>query len=134
MTQAFDEILDALVASLDFADDVAEEVYRSNLRAGGKAMIAAIAVDAARKEGDDVSEQLSGLIGIASSFQDADLPTSASDSLKANIAKVVKVPGNPELEDALHGSFDAVLDGLVSGRGLSEFMDNYNPPDDEDPA
>lgn len=134
MTQAFDEILDALVASLDFVDDAAEEVYRSSLRAGGKAMIAAMAVDAARQEGDDVSEQLGGLIGIASSFQDADLPTAESDRLKANIAKIVKVPGNPELEAALEGSFGALLDGLVSGRGLSEFMDAYNPPDEEDPA
>lgn len=134
MTHAFDEILNALVASLDFADDAAEEVYRSNLRAGGKAMIAAMAVDAARQEGDDVSEQLGGLIGIASSFQDADLPTAESDRLKANIAKIVKVPGNPELEAALEGSFGALLDGLVSGRGLSEFMDAYNPPDEEDPA
>jgi len=129
----FQAILQAILGAVNFSDDSLEIPFKAVFEGGGRAMQAAIAVDAA-KGTEDVTAELDGLVGLANTFAGADLSPAQTDSLKANVAKIIKKPDNPALEAALEETFNAVLDTVNATLLLNETVDAYNPPDEGDPA
>ncbi len=129
----FQAILNAILGAVNFADDSLEAPFKAVFEAGGRAMQAAIAVDAA-KGTEDVTAELDGLVGLANTFAGADLSTAQAESLKANVAKIIKKPDNPALETALEETFNAVLDTVNATLLLNDVVDAYNPPDEDDEA
>lgn len=129
----FQAILQAILGAVNFTDDSLEAPFKAVFEAGGRAMQAAIAVDAA-KGTEDVTAELDGLVGLANTFAGADLSPAQTDGLKANVAKIIKKPDNAALETALEETFNAVLDTVNATLLLNDTVDAYNPPDEEDPA
>jgi len=125
----FQSILNAILGAVNFTDDALEGPFKAVYEAGGKAMQAAIRVDAAKGQ-EDVAGELEGLVELANTFAGADLSPAQTDSLKAAVAKIVKKPDNPELEAALEETFNAVLDAVNATLLLNEVVDAYNPPDE----
>lgn len=125
----FQSILQAILGAVNFSDDTLEAPFKAVYEAGGKAMQAAIDVDAA-KGPEDVTSELDGLVGLANTFAGADLNPAQTESLKANVAKIIKKPENPALEAALEATFNAVLDAVNATLLLNETVDAYNPPDE----
>lgn len=127
----FQSILSAILGAVNFIDDTLEAPFKAVYDAGGKAMQAAIDVDAA-KGPEDVTAELDGLVGLANTFAGADLDPAQTDVLKANVAKIIKKPENPALEAALEATFNAVLDAVNATLLLNDTVDAYNPPDEEE--
>lgn len=127
----FQSILAAILGAVNFSDDTLEAPFKAVYEAGGKAMQAAIDVDAA-KGPEDVTAELDGLVGLANTFAGADLNPDQTDALKANVAKIIKKPDNPALELALEATFNAVLDAVNATLLLNDTVDAYNPPDEEE--
>ena len=125
----FQSILQAILGAVNFADDSLEAPFKAVYEAGGKAMLAAIDVDAA-KGPEDVSAELDGLVGLANTFAGADLNPAQIEALKTNVAKIIKKPENHALEAALEATFNAVLDAVNATLLLNDVVDAYNPPDE----
>lgn len=126
----FQSILNVLLGAVNFADDSLEPVFKAVYEAGGRAMQAAIRVDASKGQ-EDVTSELEGLISLAQTFAGADLSPDKTEDLKAAVAKIVKKADNPELEKALEDTFDAVLDAVNATLLLNDVVNAYNPPDED---
>lgn len=128
--QTFELITNTIAGAIDFADDTLEGAFRETFAAGGKAMISALAIEAAKTDADDVADQIEGLVDLAKTYAGTDLSTDQANGLKKAIAKIVRIPTNLPLESALEDTFNNVLDGVGAALVLNEVADNYNPPDE----
>lgn len=128
--QTFELITNTIAGAIDFADDTLEGAFKEAFAAGGKAMISALAIESAKTETDDVTDQIEGLVDLAKTYAGTDLSTDQATGLKKAIAKIVRIPTNLPLESALEDTFNNVLDGVGAALLLNEVVDNYNPPDE----
>lgn len=129
--QTFELITTTIVGAINFGNDDLEAAFKRVFAAGGKAMISALAVDAAKTDTDDVAEQVEGLVSLAETYANTDLTPAQAKTLEIAVAKIVKIPTNVPLETALENTFNDVLGGVGSALELNEVVDNYNPPDPE---
>lgn len=128
--QTFELITNTIAGAIDFKDNDLEAAFKRVFTAGGKAMISALSVDSTKTEGDDVAEQLEGLVDLAKTYAESELTAAQAVGLKVSVAKIVKIPANVALETALENTFSDVLDGVGAALVLNEVADNYNPPDE----
>ena len=129
--QTFELITNTISGAINFNDDTLEAAFKSTFAAGGKAMISALAIEAAKTEADEVAEQIEGLVDLAKTYAGTDLSADQAAGLKNAIAKIVRIPTNSPLESALEDTFNNVLDGVGAALLLNEVADAYNPPDPE---
>lgn len=120
-------ILDSIKLQLDFNNDAVEALVEAAFTAGGQAMVAILAVDAANEDLEtpqDLGDYIDGIAGLTQevgSFLDS-LTDDQVAAYRANLKKVITNPV-PAVELALEAFADANLDLTAAVLDVNDAID-----------
>lgn len=120
-------ILDSIKLQLDFNNDAVETLVEAAFNAGGQAMVAILAVDAANEDLEtpqELTEYIDGIAGLTQevgSFLDS-LTDDQVAAYRVNLKKVITNPV-PAVELALEAFADANLDLTAAVLDVNDAID-----------